>query len=470
MIWRTEFRSLQEASPLIFVKCRRALLIVLCISIQAVVHAQTAQPFALHHGDRVVFYSDNISEVQFYDNRAEPRLYTTFVETYALTRFPSGRFTFFNSAWGGERVSGGWGGTVDLRLRRDVFVHRPTVLAIMLGMNDGEGRAYDSGLFRYYAVGYKHIVDSVARELPGVRITLIQPSPYDDITRAPDFPGGYNNVLIRYGAFVNKLGKREHHTVADFNAPLIAVLQKAQEENPSLAQSIVPDRTHPGPAGQLILAAALLKAWHAPSVVSSVRLDVSEKRFTHIENTSVTDVQFTSAISWTQFDRGLPFPLDQGDPTVAFVLQCSDFVEQLDQQKLQIVGLSESNYRLEIDGDSVGKFTRTQLAEGINLALLDTPMNRQALRVYDLTRKRNDVYFGRWRQVQLTQGVSYKEPAGKSFLNTPVKYLTPLSERGDPIALKQTALRALDVLEQELSALQHAAAKPKPHSYRLVAE
>jgi lysophospholipase L1-like esterase len=473
MTCHTEFRPPLGTPPRIFVAFRLTLLIVLCVSTEApltVVHAQTAQAFALHDGDRVVFYGDNISEVQFYDSRAEPRLYTTLVETYALTRFPARRFTFINSAWGGERVNGGWGGTVDLRLRRDVFAHRPTVLAIMLGMNDAEGRAYDPRLFRYYAVGYKHIVDSAKRQLPGVRITLMRPSPYDDVTRAPDFPGGYNNVLIRYGAFVQKLGEAGHHTVADLNAPLIVVLQQAQEKNPILAQSIVPDRTHPGPAGQLILAAALLKAWHATSMVSSVRLDVSERRFTQLENTSVTDVQFANTISWTQLDGALPFPIEQGDQTVALVLQCSDFVGALDQQKLEVVGLPHPNYRLEIDGEAIGKFTRAQLAQGINLALFETPMERQAQRVYDLTKKRNDVYFGRWRQVQLTQGVMYKQSAGKDLLNTPVKHVTLLQQNDDTTALKQTALQALDALDEDLAALQHSAAQPKPHSYRLAPE
>lgn len=473
MTCRTEFRSTQEPSFFDFGNCHPALLIVFYLFLEAslaAVHAQTAQSFALHDGDHVVFYGDNVSEVQFYDTKAEPRLYTTFVETYAQTRFPSEHFTFINSAWSGERVSGGLGGMVDLRLRRDVFVHRPNVLAIMLGMNDGNGREYEPKLFSNYVAGYQHIVDSVKRELPSTRITLIRPSAYDDVTRAPDFPGGYNDVLILYGAFLKKLGEREHYTVADFNAPLVAVLQKAQKENPTQAQSIVPDRTHPGPAGQLILAAALLKAWHAPSVVSSVRLDISAKRFTSIENTSMTNLQVANAISWTQLDRALPFPLDQSDPTVGLVLKCSDFVEALDQQKLQIIGLSDSNYRLEIDGDSVGTFTRAQLAEGINLALLDTPMNRQALRVYDLTRERNDVYFGRWRQLQLTQGVAYKQPAGKDLLNTPAKYVTIFPEDSETIVQKQSALRALDKLDQELATLQHSAAQPKPHYYRLVPE
>jgi lysophospholipase L1-like esterase len=451
------------------IELRYFLLLSCCFGLlTAVASSQTKQTFALDDGDRIVFYGDNVSEVQFYDSVQEPQLYTTFIETYTQTRFPSRHFTFINSAWGGERVNGGWGGPIDLRLRRDVIDHQATVLAIMLGMNDGEGRAYDPTLFKQYVIGYEHIVDSIKHILPKLRITLIQPSPYDDVTHPPDFPGGYNNVLLRFGAFVEGLGRRKSLTVADLNSPLAAALQKAQEKNAALGPSIIPDRTHPGAAGQLIMAEALLKAWHAPAIVSSVSLDSSRKRVTLSENASVTDTRFEQAISWTELDQALPFPINQDDPSVALVLECSDFMQALDQQKLQVTGLSQSNYRLEIDGETIGTFARSELEKGINLALFETPMKRQALHVYHLTQKRNDVYFGRWRQLQLTQGVLYKEGPGKILLNTPAKYVTLLPENDGTIALKEASLKALDTLEQELIALQRSAAQPKPHYYRLV--
>ena len=88
--------------------------------------------FFLKDGDRVVFYGDSITD---------QRLYTTFAETYVLTRFPNMRVDFVHSGWGGDRVTGGGGGPVDLRLKRDVLAYRPTVVTIMLGMNDGRVRA-----------------------------------------------------------------------------------------------------------------------------------------------------------------------------------------------------------------------------------------------------------------------------------------------------------------------------------------
>ena len=49
--------------------------------------------FFLHDGDRVVFLGDSITE---------QKLYTTYIEAYALTRFPQEKFTFRNVGWGGD--------------------------------------------------------------------------------------------------------------------------------------------------------------------------------------------------------------------------------------------------------------------------------------------------------------------------------------------------------------------------------
>src|SRR5207249_3192997 len=111
--------------------------------------------------------------------------------------------------------------------------------------------------------------------LPGLRLTLIQPSPFDDVTRAPGFEGGYNAVLVRYGQFVRELGTREGATVADLNAPVVAAMEKAKGLDAEAAQRLVPDRVHPAPGGHLLMAEALLKAWNAPRVVTDVSIDAS---------------------------------------------------------------------------------------------------------------------------------------------------------------------------------------------------
>src|SRR5260370_16003971 len=125
-------------------------------------------------------------------------------------------------------------------------------MTIMLGMNDGSYRAFDAAIFNTYATGYQHILDTVKSALPGIRITLIQPSPFDDVTRPPQFEGGYNAVPVRYGQFVKELADQRGLGVADLNTPVVAALEKAKATDADVAKQIVPDPVHPGPGGHLL--------------------------------------------------------------------------------------------------------------------------------------------------------------------------------------------------------------------------
>jgi len=355
--------------------------------------------------------------------------------------------SFVHSGVGGDRVTGGGAGAIDVRLPRDVVAYKPSVMTIMLGMNDGSYRAFDQKIFDTYAAGYRHIVQSVKDALPGIRITLIQPSPYDDVTRPPTFEGGYNKVLVRYGEFVKQLAREENLTLADLNGPVVAALEKASKLDAENAKKLVPDRVHPAPAGHLLMAEALLKAWQAPAIVTAVEIDAAEPSIVTAANTQVTDLAVSDRLSWTQVDESLPMPIDTNDAVVALALRASDFVEAMDQEPLKVTGLTAARYTLKMDGEAVGTFSKEEWAKGVNLATLATPMAKQAAAVHDLTLRHNVVHFARWRLV----GVNLDS------LTLPPAHL-------------QAAVDALDTLEVDVVAQQRAAAQPKSHRYDLVPE
>jgi lysophospholipase L1-like esterase len=392
--------------------------------------------FALRDGDRVVFFGDSITD---------QRLYTTFTETYVVTRFPKLNVSFVHSGWGGDRVTGGAGGPMDVRIWRDVLPYNPTVMTIMLGMNDGRYRAFDQQIFDEFSTGYKHIVDSVKRQLPGIRITLIQPSPYDDVTRPPLFEGGYNQVLLRYSDFLKQLAAEQKLGLADLNNPVVASLQKANTADPTGAAKLLPDRVHPAPGGHLLMAEALLRAWNAPALISEVELDAVRKEPVHQSNTHVTDLRAAPGLSWTQLDEALPMPVNMADPVVALAMRSSDFVAALNQQPLRVRGLGAGRYTLNVDGEPAGLFTAAQLASGINLAELPTPMARQAAQVHALTLRHNNIHAARWRQVQVPM-----EKSNSSHISK--------------------ALEALDELEADVVKEQRSTAQPWPHRYEIVPE
>jgi lysophospholipase L1-like esterase len=389
--------------------------------------------FYLHPNDVVVFYGDSITD---------QRLYTTYVETFVVTRYPKLPVRFVHSGWGGDRVTGGGGGPIDDRLKRDVLAYKPTVMTIMLGMNDGRYKAFDDETFRVFTDGYEHIVKSMKDAVPNLRVTLINPSPYDDVTRAPLFPGGYNTVLLKYGEYLRTLAERNHLDFADLNTRLVKTLERASTTDPVNAQKIVPDRVHPHRSGHLLMAASLLEAWGAAPTVTRVEIDAPSAQVKDAVNTAVSELEIKSSLRWTQKDDALPMPVPMNDPLMALAVKSSDFVDKFNRETLRVTGLDAPTYQLKINGRLIGAFTRETLASGINLAELDTPMMQQAGQVHDLTVKRADIHNIRWRQVQL-----------------PLQNMLP--------ARAAAVADNLDALDNDLAAIQRATAQPASCLYEL---
>jgi lysophospholipase L1-like esterase len=423
----------------IFGSFGRCLLIFSCLSCGFRLSA-AADDFALHEGDTVVFYGDSITD---------QRLYSMLTEFYTVTRYPKLNIHFVHSGWGGDRVTGGGGGPIDLRLQRDVFTYKPTVVTIMLGMNDGKYVNHTPADDDIYFAGYKHIVESLHQNLPGVRITAIEPSPFDDVTRPYTLqPSGYNAVLVKYSDWIKTYAASQSLTVADMNAPVVAMLKNANQTDSATAQKILPDRVHPSLSGHLIMAEQLLKAWHGRAVVSSVAIDVPSGKVTSSEYAKVSDFHPGDPFVWTELDESLPLPFANllaadREGTLALAIKSSDVTQALNQQMLKISGLKGGSYKLKIDGEVVGTWSASDFANGINLATVDTPMSKQAIEVRDLTTRHLDIHQFRWRTLQV-----------------------PLSDSG--ISHLNETMSDLDAIEGDVVKRQRAAALPRPHTFQLI--
>jgi lysophospholipase L1-like esterase len=416
-------------------------LVCALIALASAAAAFGADGFFLKSGDRVVFYGDSITD---------QRLYTVLTETYVVTRYPNLNATFIHSGWGGDRVTGGGGGPIDVRLQRDVLAYKPTVMTIMLGMNDGHYQPPDPEKDKTFFTGYEYIVNTMRKADPGVRITAILPSPYDDVTRPPLFAGGYNGVLVNYSRWLADYAKQNNLAVADFNAPMVAMLQKANAADPAAAQKILPDRVHPTISGHLIMAEQLVKAWNGRPVVASVSIDASAEtpKLESADHAKISDMKGGNGVSWTEMDDALPLPFAQwtqgnAGALMALTIRSSDVTEALNQEPLKVSGLKSGNYTLQIDGKPVGTFSAADLAQGINLATLDTPMAQQAAEVHSLTVAHTTIHNDRWRNIQV--------PLAKYNLSE-----------------AKPAMDQLDSLETALVAKQHEVAQPRAHTFQLV--
>ena len=357
-------------------KRRHALSLLAALALPAASSAappEAPAPFALRDGDRVVFYGDSITQ----DGG-----YARFVEEYVRTRFPTWDVRFYNAGVGGDTVRGGGAGALDVRLERDVLALRPTVVTIMLGMNDGGYKPFDPQTLAAFGEGYRAIVAKLRQARPDLRLTFIRSSPFDDVARPPQFAPGYDDALRRLGCYVTTLGAKEKTRVVDFRDPLNAGIAAVLKEDPDLARQVVPDRVHPGPAGHTVMGATLLRAWNAPSLVSRVAIDAAGPTVTAAVRSAVSGLAATGGgLSWTELDEALPLPLSFEDGTIHLAQRAGADLEGLDQQILVVTALAAGRYDLKIDGQSVGTFTEAELAKGVNLARHGTPMRWQAYAV-----------------------------------------------------------------------------------------
>ena len=389
-----------------------------------------ARGFYLHNGDTVVFYGDSITEQNYYNQ---------YVELYAATRFPLMRVNFYGAGVGGDRVTGGGGGPIDQRLARDVFAERPTVVTVMLGMNDGGYRPTTDEIEQTYVKGYEHLLDSIRTHVPGVRLTLLGPSPYDDVTRPVTFPGGYNAVMQHFAEIDQSLADKYGAVFVNLNPPVVAAIQKADSVDPHLAVLLLPDRVHPDPMAHWVMAQAMLKGWHAPATVSEVTIDGQTGTVTETRNAAVNQLeQSENGLKWTELEGSLPLPIARSNATQALLEDLTDIEQQLNQEVLRVTGLPAGRYTLSIDGDAVDTFSPEALAAGINLADYATPMFHQAQRVSWLVRDRDEAHY--------------------IHLRMRVRNADTGAEEGKDV---------MQAFENSLEDSIYDAAAPKPHVFRL---
>jgi lysophospholipase L1-like esterase len=391
------------------------------------------QELALQEGDRVVFYGDSITA---------QRLYTRFVEDFVLTRNPNLHLSFWNAGVPGDTAYGGYTGDMPTRLKRDMLPQRPTVVTVMLGMNDGYYMEFNPKYLEIFENGYRQLLGSIKSTAPSARVALISPTPYDEATHGTEFPH-YNETINHHAAFVKELATSSHLGFCDFNRAETELLQAGEEKNPQLAKLLIVDRIHPGEASQWVMAAALARSLGISPIVSSLWLDAAQGKTVAMQNTQISDLSMKDGgVQWTQTDKALPLPLPLDDEMIQFVISISDLAS-MDQQILRVNGLTAASYALKIDGHRIAFFTREQCASGVNLALYPTPMESQAKGVDGLEVKRT--------RLDEAHFILAVETAAKGD--------------GDAVVTK-----AIEARDAELQEEQRKAVQPKPHRFELSPE
>ncbi len=321
-----------------------------------------AADFFFRDGDVVVMIGDSITEQHLYSN---------FVEMWTVARFPNWKLTFRNVGIGGDRSVGG-----NSRFARDVLVHKPTAMTVDFGMNDGGYRAFAEDTFKPYMDGLQGMANQA--KSADIRVAWITPQPLDNAEQGPTALTGYNQTLEKFSEGVKTIADRNGGLFVDQFHPYLAALDRARSQGPKYERITAGDAVHPGPPGQALMAASILKGLGFPAMVSSAEIDAAGRKVITATNCKVENLAANDgALSFSRLDGALPFfPAD-----AASILPWSPILEELNDYRLKVTGLATGKYEVRVGGKRIAELTADQLAAGVNLAqgaLSDGPIAEQA--------------------------------------------------------------------------------------------
>jgi hypothetical protein len=289
-----------------------------------------------------------------------------------------------------------------------------------------------------------------------IRVAWITPSP---VEKAEDGPAieGYNQTLEKYSEGVKQIASNNSGLFVDQFHPFVAAIDKARQTNPKerIGRG---DPVHPGPAGQALMAWAILKGLNFPRTVSQVEIDASEPKVVSAENCQVSELAAKDGgLGFQRADNALPFfPIEADN-----INQWAPVRDELNQYGLKVTGLKSGNYELRLNGTKVADYSADELAGGVNLtkaALVTGPVAEQVNAVWAAVKAKNQYYHDR-----IFRGVVLAQISIPDFLGVKL-------EPAEIEAKKQSAIAERMAKLPELDAAIQQALTPRAHRVELVAK
>ena len=343
-----------------------------------------AEDFFFKDGDRVVMIGDSITEQHLYSN---------YVEMWTVTRFPKWKITFRNVGIGGDRSVGG-----NSRFARDVLLHKPTAMTVDFGMNDGSYREFSDQTFKPYMDGLQGMADQATAA--NIRTAWVTPQPLDNDEQGKTALTGYNQTLEKFSDGVRAISEKNSGKFVDQFHPYLQVLDAARSKADKYNRITAGDAVHPGPPGQVLMAASILKGMNFPSLVAAVEIDAKQNKVVSQENCTVEGLQATAtSVKFKKLDKALPFfPEDASS-----ILPWTPILDELNDYKIQVTGLAPGKYKVRIDSVDVAELSAESLGAGMDIAaevLQSGPIAEQAKKVKEAVENKN-----RYHHDQIFRGI-----------------------------------------------------------------
>jgi len=378
----------------------------------ATVPASAQEGFFFQPKDRIVFLGDSITEQYQYSST---------MELYLTTRFPTWNLTFINAGIGGDTAGGGAG-----RFQSHVLNEKPTAVTINFGMNDGGYGAFNKSSAENFVKNTEKMLDLAKKA--GVRVAVVSPNAVD--RRVAERFKLYLETQKQFYVGLKDAAAKYDAKFADQYAVTRAALEKMEAD----MAKVIPfgDGFHTSSNGGLLMAHAILTQLGAPAIVSDVTIDAPGKSSTtksaKVEKLTVTD----SGVTFERTDDTLPMPIAKDWVSL---LPYVNNLNDLNYYGLKVTGLPAKEYNLLLDGKDVGKYTAKQLADGVNLGNLQTgtPHDRGE-KVWNAINDKNKLVHQRFRGVLMSQVPDWLQDVAKELRPAELK------KRSDLIQTRQAAI------------------------------
>jgi hypothetical protein len=255
------------------------------------------------------------------------------------------------------------------------------VVTLLFGMNDGQYRDFDQAIAKVYEDGLTAIIREL-KTRTAARIYVMTPTVYDGSRHTSwSHTDRYNDVLDRYSEKVKAIAQREGLPVIDLHTATTEALQRAKQDDP--AYTFASDGVHPEEDGQLLMAAEILRAWGAPVGGFELSKQVS------LDPDKTASISVTAPLPWPA-----PLPSEK-------LRKLKPVITEIGRVVLHLTGLPSGEYQISVDGKDAGKYASDSLNRGIQVSLLSEKATDETRAVAGLVRKRADLFFLRWRQIEV---------------------------------------------------------------------
>lgn len=420
------------------------------------------------NGERVAFVGNSITHVGDFTN---------YIALFYATRFPNEKIVFINAGIAGDAAA-----NIISRMDSDVFIHKPTVVVLMVGMNDVRRELYNAKNIGDTATDrkkisaledYKKNIVRIAERFQqfGCRSIFELPTIYDETSRfsRPNLIG-INGALGKCADYLSSTAPIYNARVVDYYK-IMNEVNKEQQIKDSTFTIVSNDRIHPEPPGYLVMTYQFLKSTGAPAYVSKIVINAGKSQVSEAVNCRAKLKSSTSTrLLFESLENALPYPV-QNEAKSA--LNYVNFTKDLNQEILQVKNIKAGDYILYVDKTNVGIFSSSALAEGINLAIDTlTPQYLQAKKVMKIC----DDYHNIWLNLRAIAYVEYRmlEGRAKNSFKENRTFLESKNEDGyhkeaavqyircKPI--QQILFKRLDILRDSIYNIN----TPVKHVYKLV--